>query len=89
MKYYNYVIKRDFGFAPNPYYEYCTLATCKPMIRKSAQVGDWIAAFGASGSVVSKKLVVLMQVAEVQSFDEYWEDARFFKKTSLFKSWNV
>ena len=34
---------RDYGFAPNPYFGYCTLATCKPVIRRCAGVGDWIA----------------------------------------------
>lgn len=80
MKYYSYVIKRDFGFAPNPFFGYCTLATCKPIIRRIAQKGDWIGAFGAAGTEIRRKLVVLMQVDETLSFDEYWEDQRFVKK---------
>ena len=48
MKFYSYVIPRDYGFAPNPYFGYCTLADCKPGIRKMAQTGDWVAAFGAA-----------------------------------------
>lgn len=84
MKFYSYVIPRDFGFAPNPYFNYCTLATCKPRIRKSAQVGDWIGAFGAAGTEVYEKLVVLMRVEEVLTFDEYWKDYRFFSKRPVF-----
>ena len=61
MKMYTYVIPRDYGFAPNPYLGYCTLATCKPRIRKGAQIGDWIAAYGAADSGIRGKLVVLMQ----------------------------
>lgn len=84
MKYYSYVIPRDYGFAPNPYFGYCTLATCKPKIRTSAQIGDWIAAYGAASSVLHKKLIVLMQVSEALSFDQYWEDNRFIQKRPAF-----
>lgn len=87
MKLYRYVIVRDFGFAPNPYFGYCTLATCKPKIRNKGEIGDWIAAFGGSGTPVHKKLVCLMKVSEVLSFDEYWNDKRFIdKKPSFNKS---
>ena len=84
MKLYSYVIPRDYGFAPNPYFNYCTLATCKPLIRRCAQLGDWVAAFGAAGSPVHEKLVVLMRVEETLSFDEYWEDERFRCKRPVF-----
>ena len=75
---------RDYGFAPNPYFGYCTLATCKPVIRRCAGVGDWIAAFGAAKSPVCGKLVALMRVEECLSFDEYWEDERFKCKRPVF-----
>lgn len=84
MRYYSYVIPRDYGFAPNPYFGYCTLATCKPRIRSSAQVGDWIGAYGATGTALHGKLVVLMQVREVLSYDEYWKDERFRCKRPVF-----
>ena len=84
MKYYSYVIPRDYGFAPNPYFDYCTLATCKPGIRENAQIGDWIAAYGAANSPVHGKLVMLMQVGETLTFDEYWEDSRFKSKRPVF-----
>lgn len=84
MKIYSYVIPRDYGFAPNPYFNYCTLATCKPRIRKSAQVGDWIAAFGAANNPIRGRLVMLMRVEEILTFDEYWEDKRFVCKRPVF-----
>lgn len=67
MKFYSYVIPRDFGFAPNPYFGYCTLATCKQGIRKSAHVGDWIGAFGAASMTIRGRLVSLMLVDETLS----------------------
>lgn len=75
---YTYVIARDFGFAPNPFHGVCTLATCKPGIRKSAQIGDWILGVGGSklGSA-NGKCILLMKVSEKMSFQNYWDDFRF------------
>lgn len=76
-----YAITRDFGFAPNPFHGICTLATCKPDIRKSAKVGDWV--MGIGGSLlkpVKGKCICLMRVSEKLSFQDYWGDARFLIK---------
>lgn len=78
---YAYAITRDFGFAPNPFHGFCTLATCKPNIRKGAKAGDWV--MGVGGSVlraVKRKCIFLMEVSESLSFEEYWNDARFVHK---------
>ena len=40
MRLFTYVIVSDSGFAPNPYWGYCTLATCKPVIRRVAKADD-------------------------------------------------
>ena len=83
MKLYSYVVARDFGFAPNPFYGICTLATCKPKIRKSAQIGDWII---GTGSKVNKRdgfLVYVMRVSETMTFNEYWADLRFHRKKPI------
>jgi len=76
-KVYSYVIVRDYGFAPNPYSGFCTLATCKPGIRRGASVGDWVAGFGAAKNDRVGKLVFAMRVDEIITFEQYWEDARF------------
>ena len=34
MVIYEYVMTDDTGFAPNPFYGICTLACCKPVIRR-------------------------------------------------------
>lgn len=78
---YVYAITRDFGFAPNPFHGYCTLATCKPIIRKTAHPGDWILGVGGSKlHPVQRKCVFLMKVSEKVSFEEYWSDDRFSLK---------
>ena len=84
MHLYSYVITRDYGFAPNPFWNVCSLATCKPQIRERALKGDWVAGFGGANTVVAHKMVFLMQVDEICTFDEYWEDPRFFMKKPCF-----
>lgn len=71
---------RDYGFAPNPFYGACTLATCKPDIRKHASVGDWIIGTGSKEKGRQRYLVYAMRVSEAMIFNEYWEDARFQRK---------
>jgi len=75
----SYVVRYDSGFAPNPFYGYCTLATCKPSIRKSARIGDWIVGCGSNAKGVRRggHLVYAMRVTEAASFQQYWNDPRF------------
>ena len=75
-----YVVARDFGFAPNPFFGFCTLACCKPKIRSKAVVGDWV--FGVAGSKLMKPghCVFAMRVTETLSFNAYWSDGRFAAK---------
>ena len=51
MSFICYKMTHDKGFAPNPYFDVLTLATCKPAIRRTKKDGDWVAGF------VSKALV--------------------------------
>ena len=37
---YSYIVSYDHGNAPNPDFNICTLAICKPVIRRCAKVGD-------------------------------------------------
>lgn len=82
MSLYSYVVRYDSGFAPNPFYGFCTLATCKPGIRNSAELGDWVVGCGsaAKGVNLGGRLVYAMRVTNVLPTAEYWEDARFIKK---------
>lgn len=73
-------MKRDFGFAPNPFHGFCTLACCKPKIRSSASIGDWIVGTSPTRVGIDNRLVYVMQVAEVLTFESYWSDSRFVLK---------
>lgn len=85
MKMYSYVVRRDYGFAPNPFGQYCTLATCKPEIRNSATIGDWVIGTGSDAAAVrlGNNLVYAMCIKEKISFDQYWRDVRFRYKRPL------
>lgn len=74
---YRYVVRYDAGAAPNPFGGWCSLAICKPMIRKSAQVGDWIIGLR---SQQTDSVIYVMQVDERLSFSQYWYDSRFNAK---------
>ena len=80
VKLYSYVVARDFGFDPNPFYGFCTLATCKPKIRKIASVGAWVIGTGSKTKQRDGYLVYAMRVTETMSFNEYWNGPRFRDK---------
>ena len=82
MTLYSYVVVHDAGFAPNPFGDFCTLATCKPKIRLRAQVGDWIVGAGSARNVGSGKLLYAMRVAEILPLEKYARDARFGDKVA-------
>lgn len=80
MRLYSYVVARDFGFAPNPFFGVCTLATCKPKIRKAARIGDWVVGTGSKTKGREGSIVFAMCVTETLTFDQYWKDPRFRNK---------
>ena len=89
MKIYSYMIDHDFGLAPNPFGKYCTIAVCKPTIRKSKNlnINDWIIGTGSksleksSGFSCVRKLIFAMKVSEIIDLNSYWHDPRFeYKK---------
>ena len=76
MRVFSYVVKNDGGFAPNPFHGYCTLACCKPMIRRTAQVGDLVVGLSSR----SERVVYAMKVDRVLSFDDYWAGSELAAK---------
>lgn len=84
MRLYSYVVSRDYGFAPNPFHGTCTLATCKPEIRRTASADDWIVGTGSKMRGRQDHFVYIMRVAEAMTFNQYWADDRFqMKKPNL------
>jgi len=98
IKLYSYILKHDTGFAPNPYHGICTLACCKPDIRKNIgrnfdiykdQFDFWVVGISSADKGENKnKLVYAMRVTEVLTFDKYFEDGRFLKKIPKWENGN-
>lgn len=78
-----YVVDRDFGFAPNPFHGICTLATCKPGIRRSASNGDWVVGMGGRRLDATGHCVFAMCVSQKLTFNEYWNDQKFRDKRPI------
>ncbi len=78
MRVFSYIVAYDSGYSPNPFHGFCTLACCKPVIRRHAQVGDII--IGLTPKARGHRLVYAMRVAERLTFDQYWHDPRFRPK---------
>jgi hypothetical protein len=81
---YSYVVVDDSGYAPNPYFETCTLAACKPIIRKTAEPGDWI--IGLTPKKFGFNMTYAMQVERVLPLGEYFLDPKFSDKKPDFTS---
>ncbi len=80
MSLFSYVLDHDYGFAPNPFFGLCTLATCKPQIRDRAEIGDYIMGTGCAKRKRAGRLVYMMRVDEITTYDDYWTDERFQRK---------
>jgi hypothetical protein len=84
---FSYIVVFDGGFAPNPFWGYCTLACCKPKIRKNARCEDWVV--GLTPKDQGNKLVYAMRITENPvTFDDYFKDERFQRKKPKARSAN-
>ncbi len=72
MKLSAYIVRHDVGFSPNAFGGLCTLACCKPAIRRNAERGDIVVGTGSAKNDLSRRLVYAMKVQSLLSFDEYW-----------------
>jgi hypothetical protein len=77
-KLYSYVLRVDTSAAPNPFWGICTLTICKPVIRKFANIGDWIIGTGSKKVKVGDKIVdysnhivYAMKVTDKKTMKEY------------------
>lgn len=92
MRMYSYRIDHDYGLAPNPFGGYCTVAVCKPNIRRSSnlKINDWLIGTGSkslersSGIKCITNLIYAMQITEIIDLNSYWNDPRFqYKKPQM------
>jgi len=78
---FSYKLANDSGFAPNPFHGFLTLANCKPCIRRSKIIGDWIAGFTSKqlnkDRVGNERLIYLMRVTDKIDYQEYWNNSKY------------
>jgi Nucleotide modification associated domain 2 len=79
---YSYIVVHDGGFSPNPFHGMCTLACCKPGIRRSAVVGDLVVGLTSC----SRMIVYAMKVERIVGFTEYWNNEAYRSKRPDFFS---
>lgn len=85
---FTYIVTSDSGYSPNPFWRYCTLACCKPGIRRTAKLGDWIV--GISPKKSGNRAVYAMRVTEPpMTFAEYFHDRRFANKKPNYRSGSI
>lgn len=77
MRLHSYIVEHDHGFAPNPFHGVCTLATCKPRIRQHAGVGDYVLGTGSKKRRLQDRIVFLLRIGRIITFDEYWSDPKY------------
>src|SRR5688572_16424822 len=73
-KLFSYCIPADDGAAPNPFWGICTLAICKPRIRRTAEKGDWVVGTGSCKSPIgdiSGQVVYAMKITQKLTMREY------------------
>ncbi len=76
---YSYIIKSDNGSAPNPFWGTCSLTICKPKIRRTAKIGDWVIGTGSKKSKLkdgkshdlSGNLVYAMKIEAKMTLADY------------------
>lgn len=71
MTLFSYCIPTDDGAAPNPFWKVCTLAICKPVIRRTAIIGDWIVATGSTKYGFQNQVIYAMKVTSKKTLKEY------------------
>lgn len=70
---FTYCMTNDTGAAPNPFGGVCSLNICKPVIRRVAEVGDWIVGTGSTEFGFENQVVYAMLVTEKLTMQEYYD----------------
>jgi hypothetical protein len=73
---YSYCVPFDDGAAPNPFWGICTLNICKPAIRRTAKIGDWVVGTGSMQFGFENKVVYAMEVTDKMTMEEYYHHCK-------------
>jgi hypothetical protein len=81
MKLFSYTLRYDDGAAPNPFWGVCSLTIRKPVLRRVAEVDDWIVGLGPAKSPIgdiSDHVVYSMKVTSKMTLEEYDQFCKTF-----------
>jgi hypothetical protein len=87
MRYFYYKMMVDSGGAPCVYRNILTLAICKPSIRATAQIGDWIYGFGAR-STLGERLIYVAEVKDTIINGMYYRKKRYWARPDCIYRWS-
>lgn len=65
---FTYKVVFDGGTAPNPFHKICTLALCKPVIRRTAKVGDIVVGLAPGND---GRIIYVMVIDKVMTWSDY------------------
>jgi len=84
----SYVVSSDSNFAPHIRNGLLSLATCKPVIRSSSLVGDWVMGFGGSDHDSDRQLVHAFRAEQTISMREYFLEDQYASRRPTAESEN-
>ncbi len=95
-----YKMTDDWGFAPNPFGKYLTLAACTPNHQRAKlEVGDYIVGVETDAlsderkkegykKEITRSLIYIAKVSEILTLDQYFREKRFsYKKYEKSSDW--
>ncbi len=84
---YFYKLMADAGAAPCVRDRLLSLAICKPMIRATAEPGDWIFGFAANSLHRDNRLIYIARVTDKVTDGHYYRDPRFAHRGDCIYQW--
>lgn len=87
MRIYLYKLRTDNGSAPAVARGMLTLAICKPRIRATAEVGDWIVGVAARSLRAGAPLIYVAQVTEVLEDGQYYALSETKRRRDAIYEW--
>lgn len=85
--YYFYKLTVDDGGAPCVQNGILSLAICKPMIRRTAQVGDIIFGFAANSLYVDNRLIYIAKITDKLIDGAYYKDPKHASRADCIYEW--
>lgn len=87
MRFYFYKMMVDSGSGPCVTDRLLTLAICKPKIRASGRIGDWVFGFG-SKTTLGSRLIYIAEITDKLNNGEYYRMKAYQHREDCIYQWN-